>query len=136
MAKAKLTESEQVDQHIAKLSKDLQPAIEYLRKLMLSMDKQIAEHIKWNSPAFYYSGEMKDFDPKEYKRDMLVMNLRKDKIMCVLPTGMRIKKNTKLLEGDYTDGRRLIHFHDIADIKSKEKELKLAIKEWISLIDK
>jgi hypothetical protein len=64
---------------------------------MLPIDENIAEHIKWNSPAFYYSGEMKNFDTKEYKRDILVMNLRKDKITCVLPTGMNIKQLTKIL---------------------------------------
>lgn len=136
MAKAKLTESEQVTQHISKLSKDIRPAVEYLRQVMLSIDKEIAEHIKWNSPAFYYSGEMKEFDPKEYRRDILVMNLRKDKIMCVLPTGMKIRINTQLLEGGYTDGRRMISFKDVDDIRSKEKPLKAAIKEWMSLIEK
>lgn len=136
MAKVKLTDSEQVTQHIQQLPATIQPAVEYLRQLMLSIDSDIAEHIKWNSPAFYYSGEMKDFDPKEYKRDILVMNLRKDKILCVLPTGMRIKKHIELLEGSYTDGRRMITFKDIDDIKAKEIALSNAIKEWIQLIDK
>ncbi|MBX2917155.1 MAG: hypothetical protein KF856_17935 [Cyclobacteriaceae bacterium] len=78
----------------------------------------------------------KDFDPKEYKRDILVMNLRKDKIMCVLPTGMSIKNNTQILEGNYTDGRRIINFNDLADIKAKEEKLKLTIKEWLDLIER
>ncbi len=136
MAKLKLTDSEQVEQHIQKLPAGIQPAIEYLRRVLLSVDKEIAEHIKWNSPAFYYSGQMKAFDPKEYKRDILVMNLRKDKIMCVLPTGMRIKSNTEILEGDYTDGRRMIYFKDLDDIKQKEKQLKEVIKEWLALVEK
>lgn len=136
MSKTKPTDTEQVTQHIEKLPATLQPAVQYLRQLMLSIDKEIAEHIKWNSPAFYYTGEMKDFDPKEYKRDILVMHLRKDKILCVLPTGMSIKKNTELLEGSYTDGRRMITFKDVDDIKSKEKALSKTIKEWIELIDK
>ncbi len=136
MAKIKPTESEQVTQHIQQLPATIQPAIEHLRKVLLSIDKNISEHIKWNAPAFYYSGEMKAFDPKEYKRDILVMNLRKDRIMCVLPTGMNIKKNTKLLEGDYTDGRRMICFKDLADIKLKEKQLKETIREWLKLVEK
>jgi hypothetical protein len=107
-----------------------------LRKVILSIDNEIAEHIKWNSPAFYFLGKMKDFDPKEYKRDILVMNLRKDKIMCVLPTGMSIKKNTEILEGNYTDGRRIINFNDLTDIKAKEQKLILTIKEWLDLIER
>lgn len=136
MTKVKLSDSEQVEQHIANLPKEIQPAIEHLRQLILSIDNNIAEHIKWNSPAFYYSGEMKAFDPKEYKRDILVMNLRKDKIMCVLPTGMTIKNNTEILEGDYTDGRRIVNFKSLDDIKQKEAKFIETIKEWLTLIEK
>jgi uncharacterized protein YdhG (YjbR/CyaY superfamily) len=136
MKKLQLSNTEQVEQYIAKLPKEIQPTIEYLRQFMLSIDENIAEHIKWNSPAFYYSGEMKEFDPKEYKRDILVMNIRKDKIMCVLPTGMNIKNNIEILEGDYTDGRRIINFKNLDDLKQKETRLKEAIKEWLTLEDK
>jgi hypothetical protein len=79
---------------------------------------------------------MKDFDPKQYKRDILVMNLRKDKIMCVLPTGMDLSNNTEILEGNYTDGRRIINFSNLEDIKRKEVMLMEVIKEWLSLIEK
>jgi len=133
---AKLNDTELVTAHIEKLPKAIQPSIEYLRQLMLSIDTEIAEQIKWNAPAFHYTGKMKTFDPKEYKQDILVMNLRKDKIMCVLPTGATLTKNTKILEGEYTDGRRLITFKDLDDIKAKENDLKNVIKEWLSLVDK
>ena len=109
---------------------------DYLRQLMLSIDIEIAEHIKWNSPAFYYSGQMRTSNPKAYKQDILVMNLRNAKIMCVLPTGMKIKVNTEILEGSYTDGRRIINFINIDDIKQKETKLRAAIKEWLTLIEK
>lgn len=136
MAKPKYSNSELVTQYIADLPENIQPEVEYLRQVMLSVSEEIAEHIKWNAPAFYYSGEMKEFNPKEYKRDVLVMNLRKNTIMCVLPTGMNIKKNTELLEGNYTDGRRMIYFKDLNDIKQKEQQLIDTIKEWIDLIEK
>ena len=126
----------EVERYISQLEPEIQPAIEYLRQVILSIDKEISEHIKWNSPSFYYSGEMKEFDPKEYKRDILVMNLRKNKIMCVLPTGMDIKVNTEILEGNYTDGRRIINFRNLGDIKEKETRLRETIKEWLSLLEK
>lgn len=133
---AKRNDSEQVTEHILKLPESIKPAIEYLRRLTLSIDREISEHIKWNSPAFYFSGEMKAFDPKEYKRDILVLNLRNNKIMCVLPTGMNIKNNIEILEGNYTDGRRMIYFKDLDDIKLKEQKLINTIKEWFELIEK
>ena len=131
-----ISHSEQVTQHINGLPDTIQPAVEYLREVILSIDNEIAEHIKWNSPAFYFTGKMKEFDPKEYKRDILVMNLRKDKIMCVLPTGRSINKNIEILEGKYTDGRRMINFIDLIDIKAKEEKLILAIKEWLDLVER
>ena len=78
MAKAKtapLPDSEQVTQHIQKLDPAIAPIVEAIRKIILSTDKEIGEQIKWNSPAFYYTGEMKLFNPKEYKRDIVVMYL-------------------------------------------------------------
>jgi hypothetical protein len=65
MVKTKPSDSALVSQHISQLPGNIQPAVEYLRRSILSIDDQIAEHIKWNSPAFYYKGEMKASDPKE-----------------------------------------------------------------------
>jgi hypothetical protein len=132
----KNTDSDQLTAHLQKLPLTLQPAIDYLRKIILSVDSEISEHIKWNSPAFYYSGAMKDFDPKTYKRDLIVLNLRNEKIMCVLPTGMNIKNNIEIFEGAYADGRRIINFKDLADIKSKEEKLIALIKEWLECLEK
>jgi len=53
----------------------------------LSTDKEIGERIKWNNPSFYYTGEMKLFDPKEHKREIIVFNLYKGRIMLVFPSG-------------------------------------------------
>jgi hypothetical protein len=132
---SKPSDTEQVTAYIHKLDKNFAGTVEYVRQLILSTDKEIGEQIKWNSPSFYYTGEMKPFDPKEYKRDLIVMNLRKGQILLVLPTGATIKDSTGLLEGKYTDGRRLITFTDLADVKSKEKKLKTVIKAWLQLIE-
>lgn len=131
----KLSDTQQVTDHIAQLEPQLGKVITYLRKVILSTDKIIGERIKWNNPSFYYTGEMKVFDPKEYKRELIVMNLHKGRIMLVFPSGAKVKDTSGLLTGDYKDGRRLVVFADLADVKSKEKQLKKVIKDWISLID-
>jgi len=135
MAKA-LSDSEKVTEHIQKLDVSIAETVDVIRQIILTTDKEIAEQIKWNSPSFYYSGEMKPFDPKEYKRDIIVMNLHKNNIMLVLPTGAKVRDTSGLLEGDYTDGRRLIKFKDMKDVKEKEKSLRKIIKEWLKLVDK
>ena len=137
MAKAtKLSEKDQVTEHIKNLDPALSKIIEYLRKSILKIDKEIGECIKWNNPCFYYVGEMKPFNPKEYKREIIVLNLFKDRIMLVFPSGAKVDDQSGFLTGEYKDGRRLVIFNDLADIKSKEQLLQSVVKKWLTLVEK
>lgn len=137
MAKAKkISDKDEVTAHIQKLEPGLGKIVGYLRQIILSTDKEIGERIKWNNPSFYYTGEMKPFDPKEYKREIIVFNLFKGRIMLVFPSGAKVKDVSGLLEGDYKDGRRITVFKDMDDVKSKTKALQKVIKVWLSLVDK
>jgi len=131
-----LTDKEQVTKHIQKLDPPLGKTIDKIRQIILSTDKEIGEQIKWNNPSFYYTGEMKPFDPKEYKRELVVFNLYKGRIMLVFPSGAKVNDDSGLLEGDYKDGRRITIFGDMKDVKSKEKALQSVIKKWLKLVDK
>ena len=79
---------------------------------------------------------MKPFNPKEYKRDIVVMNLYKGRIMLVFPSGAKVNDTSGLLEGDYKDGRRTVVFNDIDDVRAKKKSLQAIIKKWLELVDK
>lgn len=133
--KTKPTDQEQVTEHIQKLGAPIAEIVEKLRQIILNTNSEIGERIKWNNPSFYYTGEMKAFDPKEYKRDLLVMNLHKGRIMLVFPSGAKVKDPSGLLEGDYKDGRRLVIFKDLNEVKAKQKNLEKIIKDWLKLID-
>jgi len=132
----KLSDKEQVTAHFQKLDPSLGKIIEAIRQIILNTDKEIGERIKWNNPSFYYTGEMKQFDPKEYKREIVVFNLYKGRIMLVFPGGAKVNDETGLLEGDYKDGRRITIFKDMEDVTSKEKALKDVIEKWLKLVDK
>src|SRR6187401_289410 len=132
----KLSDKEQVTEHIKKLDPAIGKIVETIRQIILKTDKEIGERIKWNNPSFYYTGEMKPFDPKEYKRDIIVMNLFKERIMLVFPSGAKVNDKSGLLEGDYKDARRITIFKDMKDVKSKEKLLQAVIKKWLTLVDK
>jgi len=137
MAKAaKPTDAEQVMAHIKKLDPVISKTVLALRKIILSTDKEIGERIKWNNPSFYYTGQMKPFDPKEYKREIIVFNLFKNRIMLVFPSGAKVNDGSGLLEGDYKDGRRIAIFKDLKDVKAKEKKLQAVITTWLKLVDK
>jgi hypothetical protein len=137
MAKlAKLSGSQQVDNHVAKLDPLLRQIVERIRKIVLDTDAEIGEHLKWNSPSFYYTGQMKDFDPKEYGRDILVLNLHRGRVLIVFPSAAKLNENYGILEGDYTDGRRTVTIKDLPDLSLKQIALQTVIKKWLASIDK
>ena len=132
----KPSEPDRVDEYLQKLKHPLVEVIEALRQIILSADREIGEEIKWNAPTFFYAGEMKPSDPKEYKRYIVVFNLyRKDCIRLVFPSGAKVRDKSGFLEGNYADGRRLAMFHDMNDVKSKKKALQGVIKKWLTLLD-
>ncbi len=130
-----IDDSEGVSKLIQKLEPDLAKMVEVIRQLILKTDKEIGEQVKWNSPSFFYKGNMKPFDPKEYKRDIVVINVSRGIALLVFPTGAKVKDSTGLLEGEYKDGRRLVTFKSMDDVKNKGKDLQKVIKQWLNLVD-
>jgi len=133
----KFSETGKVDEYMNNLNHSLIKVVETLRQIILKIDKEIGEEIKWNAPAFFYTGKMKPFNPKEYKRYIVVFNLaKKDCIRIIFLNGAKLNDKSGLLEGDYADGRRLATFCDIKAVKAKEKDLQKLVKTWLKLLDK
>jgi hypothetical protein len=133
----KPSESDKVDAYVNKLKHPLAEVARALREIILKTDPEIGEEIKWNAPAFFYSGQMPPFNPKEYTRHIVVFNFHKqDCIRLVFPSGARVKNESGLLEGDYADGRRLALFHDMREVESRKAMLKRIVKQWLVTLDK
>jgi len=130
------SDSQKVNEYINSLSDGLKETVNFLRTVFLSTDPEISERIKWNSPSFYYTGEMKMFEAKEYKRDLAVINLHKGKILIVFPTGNKIDRKTGLAGKDYNDGRKIVEIEDLEDARDKASILSKGIKSWLNQIDK
>jgi hypothetical protein len=129
------TNSQQVTEYIEKLDAPVAQIVQAIRQIVLNVDPEIGEEIKWNAPSFLYTGEMKPFNPKEYKRYIIVMNLHK-RILLVFPSGAKVNDTSGLLTGDYTDGRRLVYIKDMDDLKSKEPAIRKVVLDWLALIEK
>jgi len=132
----KASEPDKVDAYMKKLKHPLKPIVAALREVILSIDDEIGEEIKWNAPTFFYGGPMKAFNPKEYRRYIVVFNLyRKDCIRLVFPSGAKIGDQSGLLEGDYADGRRLALFGSMDEVKKKQPAMQATIRKWLRLLD-
>ena len=133
----KPSEPHTVDAYIKNMQHPLKNVVEALRQLILNTDPEIGEEVKWNAPTFFYSGEMRPSDPKEYKRYVIVFNLfKKDCIRLVFPSGAKVNDTSGLLEGSFADGRRLVLFYNLEDVNSKKETMQWVIKEWLRLLDK
>nr|MBK9653121.1 DUF1801 domain-containing protein [Bacteroidota bacterium] len=117
-----ISESEKVDEYLDSFVHPLIDVVKYLRHVILKIDKNIGEGIYWNTPTFYYTGGMPPFDAKEYRRYIIgfVFN-KQDCVRMVFLRGANAIDKNGILEGQYEDGRRLITFQNMDDVKSKEK---------------
>ena len=133
----KKSEPGQVDAYMGALKHPLKGVVEELRAIILNADSAIGEEVKWNAPAFFYTGTMAEFDPKQHKRHVVVFNLfKKDCVRLVFPSGASIGDTSGLLVGDYADGRRLALFSSIDEVHSKRLALERVIKRWLNALEK
>jgi hypothetical protein len=131
------SEPDQVAAYLARLKHPLADLVGALRKIILKTDPEIGEEIKWNAPAFFYTGEMSPFDPKEYKRHLVVFNLfQKDCVRLVFWRGARVDDQTGFLEGDYPDGRRLARFFGMDEVKSRQRILRQVLRKQLKALDR
>jgi hypothetical protein len=133
---APISVPEKVDEWFRSLDHPLKAELQALREIILSADVAIGEHIKWNHPAFFYTGEMEPFDPKEYKRYLVISNLNsKDGgVLLVFWQGGRVNDTSGFLSGDYADGRRLARFHKMDQVIASKEALIKVIKAQLNLI--
>ena len=134
---SKPSEPDKVDAYMKNVKHPLAGVAKALREIILKADPKIGEEIKWNAPAFFYTGELPQFNPQEHKRHIIVFNFYKqDCIRLVFPSGARVKDMSGLLQGDYPDGRRLALFRDMREVESRKATLQRVIKEWLVTLDK
>jgi hypothetical protein len=129
---SKLTIEEQVEFHAESINHPLKEGVEVLRQLIKSSSPLVGEQVKWNSLSYFIKADLKPFNAKEYKSDIVVINLVKPAyILLVFPTGSMIEDLTGLLGGNFPDTRKTIKFNSLDEIYLKADDLKLVIQQWI-----
>ena len=125
----KPSDSAAVDDYMRTLDHPLADLAAEVRRTILAADKGIGEEIKWNAPAFFFTGAMAPFDPKEYRRHLVVFNFyRKNCLRLVFWHGDRANDTSGFLTGTYADGRRLAELLSSDDLKAHKKTLVAALK--------
>jgi len=117
--------TEQVNDFMEKLDHPFKTEVQMIREMIMKVNKDITEEIKWKAPSFRYKGEY-----------LVTFNLwEKEHIHLVFHNPMISKVKSKLLEGDY-DHRRMAHFSDANDVKAKKTALEKVLRDLIKLQNK
>lgn len=131
-----ISEPSIVDDYMKELDHPLKNLAEYLRKVILSAGASVGEGIYWNAPTFYYTGKMKPFDQKEYKRYIVGFNFyRQDTLRLVFLRGADASDPKGLLTGEFKDRRKIAMFQNVDQVKKVETDLIAIIKDLIKKID-
>ena len=132
----KPSDAASVNAYMERLKHPLADVAGALRRIILETDSEVGEEIKWNAPAFFYTGELPPFNAKEYKRHIVVFNfLKRDCIRLIFPSGARVNDASALLQGNYSDGRRLALFYGMSDVKERSSTLQSVIYNWLVTLD-
>ena len=118
-----VSRTDKVDEFLRELSHPLKAEVEAARSIIMGVNKDIHEEVKWNAPSFNYKGEY-----------LVTFNLRETKrVHLVFHNSQIAKVKNDLLEGDYVD-RRMIYFVNMKDIKANKPLLEKALRDLIKLI--
>ena len=118
------TNTEIVNEFMDNLDHPFKAEVQAVREIILNVNDQITEEIKWKAPSFSYKGYMVTF------------NLwARQHVHLVFHNGAILDHSSGLLEGNYPD-RRMVYFSNMDDVKSKKSTLEKLVREWVELMDK
>lgn len=107
----------------------MKEAIELARKIILSADKGITEHIKWNAPSFCFNGE-----------DRITFNIKSDHFLLIFHRGAKKKANENFVFDEGKDflkwlapDRAVVKFFSVEEVKARKSILKKVVSEWIKV---
>jgi hypothetical protein len=102
-----------VDEWLAGFAHPLVAELEALRSILNSIDG-VAERIKWNAPSYHHDGV-----------DVATFMVRYDEeLLLIVHHPLAPTIESPLLEGDFEDGRRIVHFRSMDDVVAGEDELR------------
>jgi hypothetical protein len=128
----KPTGHQQVVDFLNNLEHPLKKEIEEVRKINLSANDHIIEHIKWNAPSFCFNND-----------DRVTFNLqRKGFFRLIFHCGAKVKDHvgkgplfddtTGLLDW-VTGDRAIVKLTDMSDVEDKRERLAEVVARWIEV---
>ena len=120
-----MPKAQSIDEYLAAFEHPLLDAITEVRAIVSAHSPEIVEQVKWNAPTFSYRDDY-----------LLTIHVKaRDKVMLIFHNAVTPQVTSPILEGDYTDGRRMTYFADLADVSAHRAELDDVLAQLIGLLD-
>lgn len=116
---------------IAGLDHPHEAVILALRKIILGVDRGIAEDIKWNAPSFHTTVDFATFHLRE--KDGVLLVLHRGAKQRAATDAFSITDPSGLLDWRGRD-RALVHFSDLKDVATKKAALVRVLRLWIKQV--
>jgi len=123
---------EQVASYFSKLDHPLKKVMESVREIILSTNKEITEHIKWNAPSFCIDDDDRITFNLYRNECVLLVFHRGAKVKAAKAKGPLLEDTTGLLQW-ITNDRATIKLFSEKEVKDKKHLLKNVVKEWIAV---
>ena len=117
-----MTLGSDVDRWLRETNPALEPAIRRVTEVILASDARLTAYLKNGTVQFAYEGDLAAFvQPKA------------NRVSLMFYRGAKIPGDFPHLEGDGPTAR-FMRFDDLADVRSKAKELRALAKPWCRLM--
>jgi len=123
------TSTEAVEDYISTLDHPLKAELEAIRKIILGVNKEIAEGIKWNAPSFYFKDWFATTGLRS-KEFVHVVFHTGAKVKASATEGVKIDDPYGMLEWHAKD-RCSAKFYDMKDVKAKKAALQEIVRQWL-----
>src|SRR5215510_6957355 len=118
-----MNKNKEVDKFLVKKKHPMTDEMNRIREIILAVDDEIEEVVKWSAPTFMYKGNIASF----------FMNT-KNSVSLMFHYGASIGDKSGLLEGNGKVAR-VARFADMKDIEKKKKKLEGVIRQWMKMRD-
>ena len=120
-----MPKAQTIDDYLATFEHPLLDAITEVRAIVWAHSPEIVEQVKWNAPTFSFRDEY-----------LLTIHVKaQDKVMLIFHNAVTPQVTSPILEGDYSDGRRMAYFTDLADVREHRAQLDDVLTQLITLLD-
>ncbi len=118
-----------VETFLAELDSGLKSEMLAIRQIILEVDPNIAEQIKWNVPSFCTTQHFATFHLRTKDSVGIIVHLGA-KVRDTAVTGININDPESLLEWLGSD-RAMVKFYNLKDIETKKLAFVNMIQQWI-----